>query len=460
MSGAAVHDDLETGVVWFRRDLRLDDNPAWSAATAHHQRVVALFVIEPALLDAAGDLRRNQLIAHLHALDGQLAALGGGLETRVGPARDAVPALLRESGAAALYFNDDVSPFARRRDRATTAEVDVPVHRFDGSLVHRPGTVLTGKGTLSQVFTPFYKRWVEVPLDPWPAAGPGVPIQIDSQRLPTAGSAPHQGGAEAAWSRLERWLERVDRYAETRDVPAIAGTSELSADLKFGTISPRTVLETVGFSTPGRAAFVRQLAWRDWWGHTLSERPDLPDRALRAGYDNIAWRDDDRGFDAWCRGRTGFPIVDAGMRQLLTTGWMHNRVRMITASFLVKDLLVDWRRGERFFRHHLVDADVAQNAGNWQWVAGTGPDAAPYFRVFNPTNQGKKFDPDGAYIRRWVPELADLQGAAIHEPTSVGPLELAAAGVVLGDTYPTPIVDHRAARERALAAYKTALAAS
>ena len=198
--------------------------------------------------------------------------------------------------------------------------------------------------------------------------------------------------------------------------------------------------------------------WRDWWAHTLALRPDLPDVALKPAYDNIAWRDDPDGFERWCTGRTGYPIVDAGMRQLTTTGWMHNRVRMICASFLVKDLLIDWRRGERFFRHHLVDADIAQNAGNWQWVAGTGPDAAPYFRIFNPTSQSQKFDPDGEYIRRWVPELADVPESMIHQPSAVDAGRLAEFGLVLGEAYPSPVVDHAEARARALDTYKRALA--
>ena len=205
----------------------------------------------------------------------------------------------------------------------------------------------------------------------------------------------------------------------------------------------------MGAETAGREAFVRQLAWRDWWAHTLARRPELPDVALKARYDDIIWRDDPDGFERWCHGRTGFPIVDAGMRQLTGTGWMHNRVRMICASFLVKDLLIDWRKGERFFRHHLVDADVAQNAGNWQWVAGTGPDAAPYFRIFNPTSQATKFDPRGEYVRRWVPELGALPTTIIHEPHLADPDLLAAAGIILGETYPQPIVDHRDASPHA-----------
>jgi deoxyribodipyrimidine photo-lyase len=218
------------------------------------------------------------------------------------------------------------------------------------------------------------------------------------------------------------------------------------------------VVEVVGTATPGRAAFVRQLAWRDWYAHLFAERPELARSTMRPHMDAVTWLDDPEGLAAWREGRTGYPIVDAGMRELDSTGWMHNRVRMIVASFLTKDLLVDWREGEAHFRERLVDAELTQNAGNWQWVAGTGPDAAPYFRVFNPVTQARRFDPDGTYARRWVPELAGLLAPGIHAPWELGPLDLAAAGVELGTNYPWPIVEHPAARDRALEAYRVARA--
>jgi len=446
------------GVVWFRRDLRLDDNPAWAAATSAHNEVIALFVLEPRLIDAAGQIRRDQLLAHLDALDQQLKGLGGGLVVRCGPATSAVPTLVADCEASAVYFNVDATPFSVERDEAVAHALTIPTHGFNGVTVHQPGAVLTKKGTLSQVFTPFYKAWTAAPFAAWPSPGPGRPVAISSEPLPrTEGPIYQSPGESGAWERVTSWLDHVDDYPDTRDLPAMPGTSELSADLKFGTLAARTLVDIVGTQTPGRAAFVRQLAWRDWWNHTLTLRPDLPDVALKPQYDNIAWRDDPDGFQRWCTGQTGYPIVDAGMRQLTTTGWMHNRVRMICASFLVKDLLIDWRQGERFFRHHLVDADMAQNAGNWQWVAGTGPDAAPYFRVFNPTTQAQKFDPQGDYVRRWVPELSALPPSAIHHPHSTDPSMLATAGVVLGDTYPVPMVDHANARTRALQTYKQAL---
>jgi len=444
--------------MWFRRDLRLDDNPAWASATASSFLVVPVYVLDTRLLERAGAPRRRYLLAALRALDAELAdRVGGRLLVRTGDPTRVVPELAAAHGASTVHWNDDVTPFAAARDdavRASLGAVSVGVVTTAGCVVHAPGRVLTAKRTLSRVFTPFYRSWLSTPWDPWPEPGSAVVTAELGESVPSPDAPPPVPvGSEAALGRLEAFLERVDRYDDERDRPDLDSTSHLGADLRFGTLSVRTAALAVGESTPGRAAFVRQLAWRDWYAHLLAASPDLPRRALRSRYDAIAWRDDPGAFEAWSVGRTGVPFVDAGMRQLHATGWMHNRVRMVAASFLVKNLLIDWRVGERHFRHHLVDGDVAQNVGNWQWVAGTGPDSSPYNRVFNPVLQGRRFDPAGAYVRRWVPELASLPTQVIHAPWEAAPLDLAAAGVVLGHDYPAPVVDLAESRLRALAAY-------
>jgi deoxyribodipyrimidine photo-lyase len=460
-------DDL--GIAWFRRDLRLDDNPAWAAATRAHGRVLALYVIDPALLEPAGARRASRLLGDVDALDRRLAEAGGRLCVRIGDPATVVAAEAHARGAVAVHANADVTPYSTRRDAAVAAALEgggVAWRTRWGTLVHPPGSVRTAAGGLSQVFTPFHRAWERTPWEAWPEPGDADLLDDPGDALPEAavgyplldgqeGPAARPGEVGAV-ERLALAAERADRYDEERNRPDLLGTSELSADLRFGTLSPRTVAEVVGESSAGRAALVRQLAWRDWYAHLLHATPSLVERPMKDTYAALRWRDDPAGLAAWKAGRTGFPMVDAGMRQLLATGWMHNRVRMLTASFLVKNLLVDWRVGERWFRHLLIDGDVPQNVGNWQWVAGTGPDASPYNRVFNPVLQGHKFDPDGEYVRRWVPELAGVTGPAVHTPWELGPLELAAAGVVLGDTYPAPIVDLRESRARALDAYAAA----
>lgn len=445
------------GVVWFRRDLRLDDNPAWAAATSRHAEVVACFVMEPGCWKGISSDRHDVVARALADLDGQLQHAGGRLVVRSGPAGDALAALSDELGGVVVYTNRDGSRFSRARERAVREAVSGRLECFDGNVVHPHGSVLTNDGHVSRVFTPFHRRWAERTLPARAEPGPGLPIELDGEALPCPSSSEGPDiGAAPATRRLEDFLERVGEYSDRRDMLAVDATSGLSIDLKFGTISARDVVERCGEVAADTDPFVRQLAWRDWWAHTLMESPELDRRPVREEYSAIEWIDDQAEFDAWCDGRTGVPVVDAGMRQLRETGCMHNRARMICASYLVKDLLVDWRLGERHFRRYLLDYDVSQNAGNWQWVAGTGPDAAPYFRIFNPVTQSRRFDPDGEYIRRWVPELADVSSRDIHEPSTAAPLDLAAAGVVIGDTYPEPLVNHAEARERTLSVYAAA----
>jgi deoxyribodipyrimidine photo-lyase len=462
-----MDDDL--AVVWFRRDLRLADNPAWAEATSAHDAVVALYVLDHALLDRAGPFRRRRILHDLAALDRALAERGGSLRVVDGDPAELVAVEAAELGATDVYANADVTPYAQRRDalvEAAHARCGLELHWSWGGLVHAPGTVRTKAGELSKVFTPFHRAWGARAWDPWPLPGGADVVHRPAGELPVpdgpypliageAGAAARPG-EEGAAARLEAFLEHADRYAEEHDVPGADGTSQLSPDLRMGTIAARTVVEAVGEGSPARVALVRQIAWRDWFAHTVALRPEMVDEPIDGRFATMRWRGDDASFDAWKEGRTGVPFVDAGMRQLRTTGWVHNRVRLVVGSFLVKNLLIDWRRGERCFRHLLMDGDVPQNVGNWQWVAGTGLDAAPFDRVFNPVLQGRRFDPDGVYVRRWVPELAGLADADLHEPWAAGPLSLAAAGVVLGETYPEPIVDLKASRARALDAYDEA----
>jgi deoxyribodipyrimidine photo-lyase len=443
-----------TALVWFRRDLRLGDNPAWAAATSAHDDVVALFVLDPRLWNTAGPHRGPQLVAHLRALDDQLQRAGGRLAVRHG---DPVEVVTAAAGTMdAVYWNDDYTPYARRRDNAVAEALKVPLYRLHGSVVHPPGTILTGQGGPYRVFTPFWKRWRATEWEAEPEPGTARVTADPADGIPSAPPPLMAGGEEQARSRLAAFLERVDHYVDERDRPDLDTTSRLSADLKYGALSPRRVTVEIGEGTDGQAALVRQICWRDFYTHVLHHFPHTATRALRSEYDTVAWRADENAFEAWCSGSTGYPIVDAGMRQLLTEGWMHNRVRMVTASFLVKDLLIDWRKGERHFRRYLIDGDTAQNVGNWQWIAGTGADAAPYFRIFNPVVQSARFDPNGDYIRRYVPELRALAAPAIHAPWEHGPLELTSADMALAETYPPPIVNHADAREATLAAYATA----
>lgn len=439
-----------TSVVWFRRDVRLADNPAWSAGTLA-ERVCPLFVVDPVLFDAVSDRRRALLISGLRALDDRLRGIGGRLRVEHGDPGVVVPDVAAELEAPVVHVNAEVTPYGRGRDRALGKRVNLEEH--DGVYVHPPGSVLTAAGTPYRVFTPFHRRWSELPSPAAAAPGPAVPTADPGAGIPECGAPPIDSGEDAARRRLDAFLDRADRYDDDRDRFALDATSHLSMDLKYGWIGPRSVLTVTAGDTPGRRSFTRQLAWRDFYGHLLAFDPGLVAGAMRPEYDAIEWRNAPDDLEAWRHGMTGYPIVDAAMRQLVAEGWIHNRLRMLAASFLVKDLLIDWRLGERFFRRNLLDGDVAQNAGNWQWVAGTGTDATPYFRIFNPVTQSRRYDADGAYIRRWIPELAGLPDRHVHAPWEASAQQLAAAGVTLGDTYPAPLVDHALARRRTLDAY-------
>lgn len=440
-----------TSILWFRRDLRLADHPALTEAAASGP-VLGLFVIDPVLWSRADGARRAWVAASVQAL---AAETGGNLVVRYGDPASVVPAVAAEVGATAVHLTRETTPYGLARDRRVAAALDdagVARHGTGTPYAVDPGTVRTQAGGPFQVFTPFARAWREhgwepplpVPAVTWVADDP----DNDARALldaAAAGAAPGMPAAGTAVA-LERWRvflgAALADYETARDLPGIDGTSRMSPYLKVGALHPRQLLAELG-DRDGAAKYAAEIAWRDFYADVLWHRPDSAWADLRPL--PIPYDDDPVALEAWQAGRTGYPIVDAGMRQLLHEGWMHNRVRMITASFLTKDLHLWWPAGARWFLDRLVDGDVASNNHGWQWVAGTGTDASPYFRVFNPVTQGKKFDPDGEYVRRWVPELAHLPGAAAHEPWK-HPLGYE------GD-YPRPVVDHATERVEALARY-------
>ena len=456
---------MNARVWWVRRDLRVADNPALLAAGANRAPVVALFVLDPLLWASAGSRRQVRLLASLRALDADLRdRYAAPLVIRVGSPSTVVPALAAEVGAATVHVSAETTPYGRRRDahvRAALKASGRDLVATGTAYAIGPGTLRTGTGTAYRVFTPFAKAWRAYGA-PGPAPAPSRLVglsDVASDDLPTLPGEPGMqtvgapvtdsaGEAEAGTRWAAFLADGVADYGERRDRPDLDGTSRLSEALKFGEIHPRTLLSDLAASpvaaTPGAATFVTELAWREFYADVLWHRPDSAWSDLRpmAG---MAYDEPGAGFEAWQQGRTGFPFVDAGMRQLAATGWMHNRVRMVTASFLVKDLHLWWPNGARHFMAHLADGDLASNSHGWQWCAGTGTDAAPYFRVFNPISQGLRFDPDGDYVRRWIPELAHLPGAAAHEPWR-HPQGYAAG-------YPTRILDHASEREEALLRY-------
>lgn len=474
-----------TTIVWFRQDLRLSDNPALSAALVDGSPVIPVYIHAPQEegIWAPGAASRWWLHQSLAKLDGALRARGSPLILRAGNSSLAeLLALVKDSGATRVVWNRRYEPAVIARDqqiKIALVSVGLDVESFNASLLHEPWTVKTKSGGPFQVFTPYWRNCLglEEPGEPLPAPTT-LPAPAESpQSLPLAAfdllpaidwaagmRAAWSPGSEAAGAVVERFLvEAFDHYATGRDQPAVHGTSQLSPHLHFGEIGPREVWHAIrrfadarGQDTSWRGSqFVAELGWREFAYHLLYHFPATPMAPLRANYARFPWKPATTTLPIWARGATGYPIVDAGLRQMWHMGWMHNRVRMITASFLIKDLLVDWTEGARWFWDTLVDADLASNTLGWQWVAGCGADAAPFFRIFNPTSQSIKFDPDGVYLRRWVPELARLSNQWIHRPAAAPSDVLESAGIVLGRDYPFPMVDHDQARKVAL----TALAA-
>jgi deoxyribodipyrimidine photo-lyase len=470
-------------VVWFRRDLRVADHPALLAALAAADQVVPVFVVDRTLLDGrtSGPTRRAFLHGALRSLARDLEALGGRLLLRQGDPVTVIPALAREAAADAVYCSREYTPYARRRDRAVEQALRADgraLHAMSGVYLTELDEVRKPDGTPYRVYSPFARAARSAAWDdplPAPTRVP-VPEEASAPGLWTAEpgrwAGPEPGGLRldgaveitppdpaAALERL-RWFvaRRVDGYARARNFMAADGTSRLSPYLRFGLVSPRQVAVAHPRRAGDRETFVNELLWRDFYGYVLYHQPESAWEHMRPEFARFQFEDDPDGLAAWQEGRTGYPLVDAGMRQLTGQSWVHNRARMVVASFLAKHLLVDWREGARFFLQHLMDGDLPSNNGGWQWVAGTGTDAAPYYRIFNPVTQAEKFDPAGDYIRRWVPELAKLEAPAIFAPWRATRAELEAAGVRLGADYPHPIVDHATARNRALARFQEASA--
>jgi deoxyribodipyrimidine photo-lyase len=469
-----------TAIVWFRRDLRLHDHPALAAATAEHELVVPLFVVDESLVGGrfASPNRTWFMLESVRALGEGLADLGAPLVVRTGDPRTLVPELARQLGAADVYVSREHAPYGRERDRVV-ADALAPsggtLHAKRGVLVHEPEEMLNSGGDPFSVFSPFRRAWetrprrgvVDAPIRL--IRHPVEPGALPSLRTLGLGDGPTadpdlmpEPGETAARARLDRWLDGgIDRYDGTRDRLGVdGGTSRLSQDLHLGLLSPLEVVERASGPGAGRRTFVNELVWREFYAHVLFHRPDVRRSSFRREFERLPYSADAPAIEAWRVGRTGYPVVDAAMRQLAATGWMHNRARMVAASFLTKHLLVDWRTGEAHFMRHLTDGDVASNNGGWQWSSSTGTDPQPYFRVFNPTLQGRKFDPDGAYVRRWVPELARVPTARIHTPWELTRTEQEVAGCVIARDYPAPIVEHLAARNRALEVYEAARRAS
>lgn len=473
-------------LVWFRDDHRLHDNPALAAAAATGAPVLCFYVFdeESPGVRPLGGAGRWWLHGSLESLSDSLRRLGAELLIVKGPAASVVERLVQETNAAAIFWNRRYGAAEIAIDsqlKSRLLESGITVQSFNGRLINEPWEIRSKSGTPFRVFTPYCRAVMAKPVAPplpaparmeaglWPQSAralfvPLADLALEPKKPDWASGlrAEWRRGEAAARDKLARFLDGgLKGYAENRDIPSLPATSRLSPHLHFGEISPRQVWHAAMAVRAGRPdlerdvdKFLAEVVWRDFAHQLLHDFPHLPTRSHIARFERFPWREDPQGLKAWQKGLTGYPIVDAGMRELWRTGFMHNRVRMIVASFLIKHLLIDWRHGEAWFWDTLVDADAANNAFGWQWVAGSGLDSAPFHRIFNPVTQGEKFDPDGAYVRAFVPELERLPSPFIHKPWEAPPMVLRAAGVSLGETYPAPIVPHAEARERAMEAFR------
>ncbi|MEM6336598.1 MAG: deoxyribodipyrimidine photo-lyase [Bacteroidota bacterium] len=471
-------------LLWYRKDLRLTDHPALHAAIDRGEPVIPVFLWTPDDEGewAPGEAHQWYLHHSLDALGEQLDAVGSKLIIRQGSsALSVLRDLIEETGATAVYWSRHYTPPLSERDATLSdalIEDGIEVQAHKGQLLFEPGDILTGNGDIYKVYTPFWKKLksrqdeIADPLPsptsiPAPGSWPESAGLAGLDLLPTNDWAAQftdywTAGESDAQDRLDAFIRNgIEAYETDRDKPAIDGTSRLSPRFHLGELSPRYVWDQVRtYSGPGQRSkgvetFLKEIVWREFSYHLLYAHPETPLKPLKEKYEAFPWAEEyDAPLERWQRGETGYPIVDAGMRQLWAVGWMHNRVRMIVASFLIKDLLIPWQEGALWFWDCLVDADLASNTQGWQWTAGSGADASPFFRVFNPVSQGERYDPNGDYVREWVPELADLPKKLIHKPWEATDRQLADAGITLGETYPEPMVNHAQARERALEALK------
>jgi deoxyribodipyrimidine photo-lyase len=457
-----------------RRDLRIHDHLPLAAATEHSDAVAVVFVFDTQILGGLKN-RTDRRLTYIHRsiteLDMKLRERGSKLIVRHGDPVDEIPILARELGVHAVYTARDYEPYARSRDRKVTERLNVDNVEFitlKDTVVMEGGEVLSQDGNPLRVYTPYRSAWLKsfvrerdsaehlANLDRlWPVAELPTSLTNPVPDLESIGFQKSdlclEPGEDSARAQLERFANLIDRYGADRDFPALHGTSQMSVHLRFGTVSVREMVRlALESDSEGASKWLNEIIWRDFYQDILFNWPDVIERPFQAVYEKLEYPGEPEHFEAWCEGRTGYPLVDAAMRCFNATGWMHNRLRMVVASFLTKDLLIDYRKGEAYFAEGLLDFDLASNNGGWQWAASVGADPQPYFRIFNPILQSEKFDPEGRFIKQWCPELEAIEGPGLHFPSRMSEFDLLSAGVTLGETYPRPIVDHSVQRQRAI----------